>query len=88
MENERDESDKRILAHMHRAPAGHYTAVQLARNTGLSLTEVQPRLARLLKVGAIQRSTMTAYPAFTLAHPVPISPMTHREAADRHPILG
>jgi DNA-binding Lrp family transcriptional regulator len=86
---EPDEQDQRILAHMRRAPAGQYTAVQLARNTGLPLTEVQPRLARLLKQGVIARSAVTVYPAFHLSGPqaghaaTPVAVATAREAAER-----
>jgi DNA-binding Lrp family transcriptional regulator len=82
---EPDAHDQRILAHMRRAPAGQYTAVQLARNTGLPLTEVLPRLARLLKAGVIARSSVTVYPAFQLSgeHGATVAPATAREAADR-----
>jgi hypothetical protein len=85
MGNERDEFDQRILAAMRRAPGGRYTTVQLARNTGLSLPEVQRRLATLQRQGAIVRSSHTAYPAFQLAgeQPVLADQPTAREAADR-----
>jgi DNA-binding Lrp family transcriptional regulator len=77
--------DQRLLAHMRRAPAGQYTAVQLARNTGLPLPEVQSRLAKLVIDGVIVRSTVTVGPAFQLAEkpPTPITRPTPRVAADR-----
>jgi DNA-binding Lrp family transcriptional regulator len=80
-----DEHDRRILAYMRRAPAGRYTAVQLARNTGLDLAEVQRRLAQLRRDGVIVRSRVTAYPAFHVAaaHAVRGSRPTAREAANR-----
>jgi hypothetical protein len=70
---------------MRRAPAGHYTAVQLARNTGLPLAKVQQRLAQLRRDGVIVRSRVTVYPAFQLAgqQPAPVSRPTAREAANR-----
>jgi DNA-binding IclR family transcriptional regulator len=62
-----DENDYRILSHMQRAPTGHYTSAQLARNTGVPLAEVQRRLALLEDAGYVLRSTATPYPAFHLA---------------------
>jgi hypothetical protein len=61
-----NEYDYRILHHMQRAIAGHYTSAQLARNTGIPLAEVQRRLAQLEDAGYVRRSTATPYPAFHL----------------------
>ncbi len=100
MQNERqpDEThNRRILAHMRRAPAGHYTVDQLARNTRLSLAEVEACLTWLEAAGVVRRSTITISRAFHLVEnqpPVdrpareekeaaPVPRMTEREAADR-----
>jgi DNA-binding Lrp family transcriptional regulator len=88
-----DAHDQRILAHMRRAPTGHYTEAQLARNTGLPLPEVQRRLTQLRRAGAIVRSLVTISPTFQLAAPdaapdaAPVARARTREAADR-PKLG
>jgi DNA-binding Lrp family transcriptional regulator len=66
-DNTLDEGKQRLLAHMARGPEGHYTAVQLARNLGVSLPEVQRRLVKLQRTGYIVRSTSTVVPAYQLA---------------------
>jgi Fic family protein len=61
-----DTVDQRLLAHMTRGPQRHYSAVQLARNTGIPLPEVQRHLAKLERAGTVVRSKVTQYPAFQL----------------------
>jgi hypothetical protein len=81
-----DQDDDRIIACMHRAPAGEYTPAQLARNTHLRLEDVERRLARLAHVGVIEPSPLTATPAFHLARAEPVQrppPPTARELAER-----
>jgi DNA-binding IclR family transcriptional regulator len=80
-----DDPAQRILGFMRRAPQGHFTAVQLARNTGLALPEVQRRIAALQQDGSVVRSRTTVVPAFQLAEgpPTVLGRVTPREAADR-----
>ena len=56
MRAEHDEVGQRILSCMRRAPRGKYTALQLARNTGLRLAEVQRSLSDLEQAGATMRA--------------------------------
>jgi DNA-binding IclR family transcriptional regulator len=81
---EHDEINQRILFCMQRAPGGN-TAVQLARNTGLSLPEVQRSLTELHRAGAILRAARLPYPAFHLVGQelASVGRVTAREAADR-----
>jgi hypothetical protein len=85
MSGERDDTDKRILACTQRAPGGSYTAVQLARSTGLSVSQVQQSLADLQQAGALLPAPLLPYPAYCLAHqqPAPAGRFTSRERADR-----
>jgi DNA-binding IclR family transcriptional regulator len=69
-----DSRNERILEHMRRAPAGQHTVVQLARNPGISLPEVQQRLARLQRNGFVVRSNRSVDPAFQLTEPGLASP--------------
>jgi hypothetical protein len=81
-----DQDDDRIIACMHRAPAGEYTAAQLARNTNLRLEDLERRLAQLAHAGVIELSPLTAMPAFHLALAEPVQrppPPTPRELAER-----
>jgi DNA-binding IclR family transcriptional regulator len=78
------EINQRILACMQRAPGGNYTAVQLARNTGFSRSEVQRTLTELHQAGDILRAPGLPYLAFQLAGQQPaVGRVTAREAADR-----
>jgi DNA-binding Lrp family transcriptional regulator len=86
--DELDATDQRILALMRRAPAGQYTAAQIARNASLRLPEVEPRLARFEQAGIIKRSQLTVTPAFHVVQEGPIqraAPPTARELAERPP---
>jgi DNA-binding IclR family transcriptional regulator len=74
-----DEHERRILSHMQRARAGHYTVAQLARNTGVPLAAVQRHLAQLEAAGYVVRSATTSSPAFQLTEQgsvVPLPPRT------------
>src|SRR5438552_11483578 len=62
----REENHDRFLAHMRRAPGGHYTPTQLARNVGLTAAEVLLHLAHLEQAGYIRRSVVTIDVAFQL----------------------
>ncbi len=79
------EISARILVCMERAPAGNYTPVQLARNTGLWVAEVQRGIAQLHRTGIISQAPGLAFPAFRLAgeQPSSVGRMTPRETADR-----
>ena len=85
MSGKRDDLKQRVLACMQRAPGGTYTAVQLSRNTGLSVAEVQQGLANLEQESAIVRAAHLSYPAYCLTgrQSAPVGHMTPREAADR-----
>ena len=80
-----DDINLRILGYMRRAPGGNYTAVQLSRNTGLTVAQVQQALADLERANAIVRAPHLAYPAYCLtAHePTRAGHMTLREATER-----
>jgi len=73
-----DTADQRILAHMQRAPSGQYTTAQLARNTGLSLAEVERCLAQLDDAGIVVRSSATSYPAYHLTEQGTAQPSPRR----------
>jgi DNA-binding Lrp family transcriptional regulator len=73
-----DEHDRRILAHMQRAPSGHYTTAQLARNTGVTQDEVERRLTQLEQEGYVVRSDATTHPAFQLTEQGSKAPVRRR----------
>jgi hypothetical protein len=86
--SEISELDERILAYMRRAPAGAYTAAQLARTTSQRIEEIEARLGHLEHAGVIQRSLRTASLAFhVVEHRDPHSRTNERQASTGQPRL-